>query len=221
MESTESKTSHSSTSHTREQLLDAAEQLIGDQGVDRASVRSITELANANLAAVSYHFGSKDALVRQVFERRLLPINRERLKLLDECLDATATLDLESIVRAFVVPPFQVLLGERAASFGRCMVRVLADPGPDTRDLLLELFGEVIRRFTPALQLALPDVDPEGIFWRFHFMVGSMVYTLGMGHLVPEYSHGICDASNVEATVERLVRFVTAGMQAEAGEATS
>jgi AcrR family transcriptional regulator len=209
-------TTHPSTgSDTRRHLLDAAERLIGDQGVDRASVRSITELAGANLAAVSYHFGSKDGLVREVFERRLRPINRERIRLLEDCLEPDGPPDLERVVRAFVGPPFQLLRGNQAASFGRCMVRVLSDPGDETRDLLMEVFDEVIKRFAGALQLALPDAKPEGIFWRFHFMIGSMAYTVGMGHLVPEYSRGICSTQDVEAMTERLVRFITAGMRAE------
>ena len=206
----------STSSDTREQILDAAERLIGDQGIDRASVRAITELAGANLAAVSYHFGSKDALVREVFERRLRPINLERLRLLDEHLGTTESPDLESVVRAFVLPPFGVLLGEEAANFGRCMVRVMADPGPQMRDLLMDLFSEVMQRFIAALQNVLPGVDPAGIFWRFHFMLGSMAYTVGMRHLVPVYSRGICDSTNVEEIGERLVEFVTAGMRADA-----
>lgn len=204
------------TSDTRGQILDAAEQLIGEQGVDRASVRSITELANANLAAVSYHFGSKDALVREVFERRLRPINQERLRLLDAHLDSTDTPDLETIVRAFVMPPFGVLLGEEAANFGRCLVRVMANPGPEMRDLLMDLFGDVLQRFVEALQSVLPGVDPAGVFWQFHFMLGSMAYTVGMRHLVPVYSRGVCDSSDVEEIAERLVKFVTAGMLAAA-----
>lgn len=212
MSSTEIKATHSPASDTREHLLDAAEQLIGDQGVDRASIRSITELAEANIAAVSYHFGSKNGLVREVFERRLRPINQQRLEMLESCLAESGPPDLESIVRAFVVPPFRVLQGEQASNFGRCLVRVLSDPGPETRDMMMEVFAEVIGRFTEALHDALPDAATEGIFWRFHFMVGAMAYTLGMGHLVPEYSRGVCDTSDVPAIVERLVQFVTSGM---------
>jgi AcrR family transcriptional regulator len=201
---------------TREQLLDAAEQLIGEQGVDRASVRSITDLATANLAAVSYHFGSKDGLVREVFARRLRPINEKRMEMLDACLAKSGEPDMEEIVRAMVIPPFQVLSADRAAYFGRCMVRVLSDPGKEMRALLMELFEGVIERFSAALMTALPDEDPTEVFWRFHFMVGTMAYTLGMGHLVEEYSGGVGDMQDVDEVCERLVRFVTAGMAARA-----
>lgn len=206
-------------SDTKEQLLDAAERLIGEQGVDGASVRSITEAAGANLAAVSYHFGSKEGLVRAVFARRLVPINRERLRLLDRCLEDRDQPSLEGIVRAFVKPPLQVLQGERGPSFGRCMIRALTDPGEHMRLLLMEAFEGVIERFSDALRGALPEEAPDDIFWRFHFMVGAMAYTVGMGHLVEQYSHGLCSCGDYEDISERLVRFVTAGMEASAEEA--
>ncbi len=207
----------SSESHdTRQQLLDAAEQLIGEQGVDRASVRSITDLAKANLAAVSYHFGSKDGLVREVFERRLRPINKQRLEMLDECLAQPGPPDLEGIVRAMVLPPFHILSPDQAPNFGRCMVRVLSDPGREMRDLVMELFEGIIERFSGALIEALPEEDPTEVFWRFHFMVGTMAYTLGMGHLVEEYSGGVSHMRDLDGVAERLVRFLTAGMAAGA-----
>ncbi len=195
---------------TRQALLDAAERLIAQYGVDAASVRAITEAAGANLAAVSYHFGSKDGLVRSVFERRLVPINRQRSELLDACLSGDGRPQLECVVRAFVLPPLQVLRRQHAPDFGRCMIRALAGRGGPC-----EAFEGLIERFAEALSRALPGADPEGIFWRFHFMVGAMAYTVGMGHLIEEYSHGICSCDDLEETGERLVRFIAAGMRAE------
>ena len=89
------------------------------------------------------------------------------------------------------------------------------------RALLTEAFEGLIERFAEALSRALPGADPEGIFWRFHFMVGAMAYTVGMGHLVEEYSHGICSCDDLEETGERLVRFIAAGMRAEVAGATT
>jgi AcrR family transcriptional regulator len=204
---------------TKNQLIDAAETIIAEHGIDGASVRAITEAASANLAAVNYHFGSKEGLVRAVFERRLRPINRERLRLLDECTARSGAPQLDCVVRAFLLPSLQILQGEHAPIFGRCMIRALADPGEQMKAMLMEAFEEVIERFTSALADALPGEDREGIFWRFHFMIGSMAYTIGMGHLVEEYSRGVCSCEDFEEIGERLVRFVTAGMRATAEEA--
>src|SRR5437763_16807197 len=89
---------------TRESLMDAAESLFAERGIPAASLRAITERATANLAAVHYHFGSKQGLVRAVFDRRLAPLNRERLTLLDR-YEAEGG-GVEEVVRAFVAPIF-------------------------------------------------------------------------------------------------------------------
>ena len=68
------------TPHTRDRLLDSAERLFAENGVDATSLRHITNDAEANLASVNYHFGSKEELFRQVFARRIGPINQERLR---------------------------------------------------------------------------------------------------------------------------------------------
>src|SRR5436305_14013735 len=87
---------------TRESLMDAAESLFSERGIQAASLRAITEQAKANLAAVHYHFGSKQGLVRAVFSRRLAPLNEERLRRLDLCLAAGG--GVEEVLRAFLAP---------------------------------------------------------------------------------------------------------------------
>src|SRR5215208_668302 len=87
---------------TREGLLDAAEDLFSELGIQAASLRAITQRAGANLAGVHYHFGSKQGLVRAVFKRRLEPLNRERLDLLGACEREGA--GVEAVLRAFIAP---------------------------------------------------------------------------------------------------------------------
>src|SRR3546814_17821279 len=72
------------SSSTREAILDTAETLFAQQGHDGTSMRQITSEAGVNLAAVNYHFGSKEALVQAVLKRRLAILNQERLRLLDD-----------------------------------------------------------------------------------------------------------------------------------------
>ena len=60
---------------TRTRLLDSAEQLFAERGIDATSLRAITTAAGANLASVNYHFGSKDELFREVVSRRIGPVN--------------------------------------------------------------------------------------------------------------------------------------------------
>ena len=68
---------------TRLALLDAAERLFSQNGIEGTSVREITRAARANLGAINYHFGTKDRLALEVFARRIEPVNRERIARLD------------------------------------------------------------------------------------------------------------------------------------------
>lgn len=68
---------------TRERILDAAERLFMAHGYEGTSMRQITGEAGVNLAAVNYHLGSKEALVQEVFRRRLDWLNDERMRVLN------------------------------------------------------------------------------------------------------------------------------------------
>src|SRR6056300_931024 len=99
-----------SDTDTKTAILDAAETLFVEQGFEGASLRSVTSMANVNIAAIHYHFGSKDALVKAVLERRLSPINQERLDLLNalELSCADRNLQLEDILRALFEPALKM-----------------------------------------------------------------------------------------------------------------
>lgn len=200
---------------TRESLLRAAEKLFARHGIARASLRAITREAGANLASVHYHFGSKEALVRAVFSRRLAPLNQERLDLLERCERmGEGDPPLERVIHAFTAPVLRMIERQPGGSdFARLMMRALSEPDDHVRAIIMEQLAEVIRRFTAALRRALPQLPEAEIFWRFHFMVGAMVHTAGLGHFVRRYSGGLCDPLDVEGTTRRLLDFVAAGMR--------
>ncbi|MEM9290066.1 MAG: TetR/AcrR family transcriptional regulator [Acidobacteriota bacterium] len=102
-----------STQQTRDSLLDAAEFLFAEKGIQATSLRAVTRRAGANLAAVNYHFGSKDGLVREVFRRRLEPVNQERLRLLNLAEEAAegSELELEEVLSAFFLPVLRLQSG--------------------------------------------------------------------------------------------------------------
>src|SRR6185369_13509584 len=91
---------------TRERILDTAERLFGEQGIDATSLRQIIAEANVNLAAIHYHFGSKDELLDELIVRKATPVNEQRLALLDQAIaDAgSGVLTVEAVLHAFMVP---------------------------------------------------------------------------------------------------------------------
>ena len=199
---------------TKGALLDAAERLFAEAGVDATSLRAITQAAGANLASVNYHFGSKEGLVRAVLARRIGPLNRERIARLEQSERDGASPALDQVVRAFVAPTLEMVRSEAGGpAFARFVVRAFTEPNPALRSMLEEQFREVVARFTAVLARCLPELPAEDVHWRFHFMVGAMVHTVGLGSIAHRYSDGICDPLDVEGVADRLVAFLTGGLR--------
>jgi len=202
---------------TRDRILDAAEKLFAEQGFT-TSLRSITANADVNLAAVNYHFGTKEALIQEVFHRRLGPLNAERVGLLDE-LEAVAGDDapkLESIIEAFVGPPLRMSHDPQGATFMRLFGHTLGQRDDRVLRMFAEEFRTVAERFGAALGRALPQLDRPEVLWRLLFMVGSMAHTMSLSDKLPDLTRGVCKPADVETLIRRLVPFVAGGMRAAA-----
>lgn len=200
---------------TRESLLDAAESLFSQHGIEAASLRQITQQAGANLAAVNYHFGSKDGLIRAVFVRRLKPLFDERMRLLEEC-DLQAEGGLEQVVEAFLAPVLR-MLGEEpqpTCGFGRLMGRAFSEPNEEVKAIVMDEFREGIQRFLGAFRQLLPHLSEGERMWRFHFVAGAMAHTVSCAHVLEKYSGGACRPSDPEEALSQLVTFLAAGMRA-------
>jgi AcrR family transcriptional regulator len=200
---------------TRESLLDAAERLFSEHGIQAASLRAITQEAGANLAAVHYHFGSKDGLVRAVFVRRLKPIHEERMQRLAAC-ELTAPDGVEQVLHAFVAPALRMAREqpEGTRAFARLMGRVFSEPAEEVRSIVSEQLGVTVQPFLTALQQVLPALPQPELLWRFHFSGGAMGHTLSCSHLLEKYSQGACRATDPDEALRYLVPFLAAGLRA-------
>lgn len=199
---------------TRDRILDAAERLFAQNGFDLTTLRALTAEAGVNLAAVHYHFGSKERLFEAVLVRLVDPVNAERLARLDRA-EAQGPPALEAIIEAFIAPPLHAVTDAERADMARVLMgRVMSSPDEQMRALLLRLFGTVLDRFIPALERALPRLPREDVLWRFFFMVGVLVQTMSCGHHLAFVSGGGCNPAQVEETIPRIVQFVAAGMRA-------
>lgn len=207
---------------TRSALLDAAERLFAEHGIGAASVRAITQEAGANVAAVHYHFGSKEALARAVYSRRFGPLNAERLRRLDACEAAAGTggPELRCLIEAFVGPSLDAVRDGSAGVLAGLIGRALSEPRGNGLEVLRAAFREIHERFVPALHRALPDLPADDLFWRFHFMVGAMAHTVqvvGMvGHATGPVALEIPADRDDRRLLRRLVDFVEAGLRAPA-----
>ena len=196
---------------TRERLLDAAERLLAAKGFEATSVRDVTAKAKANLAAVNYHFGSKEALVRAVFERRLGEVNRKRLALLHGTGRRPAP---ERILHAFIAPTFELM--KEAPHFIQLMGRFHAEPDSDMHDFVTSRCREVAEQFKRALTAALPRVPVEDLFWRMHFVMGALVHTWSCHRDLERISGGRCSMKDDGEITRKLIAFGAAGLRAPA-----
>jgi AcrR family transcriptional regulator len=202
---------------TRTRILDTAEALFMAHGLEGTSLRQITTQAAVNLAAVNYHFGSKEALIQEVFRRRLTWLNEERLRVLDQMEAAAGD---EPVKPRLILDAFfgvAMRLASDVDGGGRTFMRLLSrtytEPSEFVRGFLAEEYAAVVTRFKAALCKALPEVPDEEILWRFHFMVGAMSYALSGADALHIVNGSPLDDAP-EALSARLMSFLVGGLRA-------
>lgn len=201
---------------TRDRIIVAAEELFARTGVARTSLRAITALARVNLAAVNYHFGSKEGLVEEVYRRRLEPLNHARLANLEKLEKRRRKPTLEEILEAFMSPVAS--LARDPAQGGPTVMRLLGQTHAEAEAPYKAWFaGEykrVLDRYHAALCRALPDLPPEDVRWRLQFLVGALTYPVAERQLVELVSGESMNPEDVHQVVQRLLPFVAAGFRA-------
>jgi len=198
---------------TKERILQAAEELFAEHGFSGTSLRQLTKLANVNLAAVNYHFGSKENLIAEVFKRRLDDLGQARLKALQAVQNKYgSTPPLDELLRAFISPALS--LTQQRSPFVKVLARAFVEYREELRAFLSKHYGELNRRFFELFAQHLKGIADQQIFWRIEFMIGALTYTMadfgstkGQGDLAEE--------EYWSARAEQLVAFATAGLLAD------
>ncbi|MEK7736465.1 MAG: TetR/AcrR family transcriptional regulator [Pseudomonadota bacterium] len=210
---------------TRARILDAAELLFMAHGLEATTLRMITSEARVNLAAVNYHFGSKEALIEEMFRRRLTWLNEKRLRALDhfEAQARGAPLKPRQIVEAFFGVALRMAADVEGGGrdFMRLLGRTYTEPSDFVRGFLAEEYAAVITRFKAALIRALPDVPRAEILWRFHFMLGAMSYAISGADALHIVDDGTLTQPDAVALHDRLMSFLIGGLRAPLPEVSA
>ena len=212
-----------SSEKTCQRILDVAEQLFAERGLDAVSIRNITNKAQVNLAAINYHFGSKQSLITEVFNRRLLPLMQKRMTALDqlESKSPDSPPTLEEILTAFIRPAVEQALDSKDgnATFRKLMTRCLMEPNADLDQMLQEHFAPLVIRFDKALAKTLPHLKPIDLFWRMDLTIGALHHSLMLHNR--EFPNRPKLSMDIDCYVTRLVTFCAAGFRATPTEEIS
>lgn len=204
-------------SGSKRKLLDAAELLFAEKGFEAVSVRDITQYAKTNVAAVNYHFGSRDNLLALVMMRYMTPVTEERIQRLDELENQLGkkAIPLEDIIDALVRP----LVGQVKKSelterlFYKLTGRICAEQGNGLPPQIEEQFRQAGERFSKAFAKTLPTVPMEELAWRIHFIIGGMIHMLTHQEILFRVSGGVSGAPTMEVTLKRFIDFAAAGLR--------
>jgi len=194
--------------NTKEKILQTAEELFGEQGITATSLRQIIAKAEVNLAAVHYHFGSKEDLLNEMVHRRAEPVNRERLARLERLEADTGhkPATVEAILDAFLAP--MAVVAEKNPLFVRVMGRIHSEGLMPA--IIQKHFLPTAQRFIVLLRRALPELSDAEFLWRVHFMMGAMAHTMCGALVFP------AGDEDFHARMRKLVTFLSAGFRAPA-----
>ena len=204
---------------TKTCILDVAEKLFARQGFHSTSMRMLTSEAKVNLAAINYHFGSKEELIKSVMERRILPLNKIRIERLQSIKDIASTNghvpDIREVLLAFIGPTFEFKeSGIGAQDFISLIGRAFSDPRHTVRKLFMEMVQPVFQLLFELLCDSLPATPKNIVLLRLHFMLGAMAHPMHESQMCQLIPNGTGIKMYPVSLTDQFVNFVASGMEA-------
>ena len=198
---------------TADRLIAAAERLFAEHGYTSVSVRAIAAAAGVNWSLVGYYFRGKEGLLSEVYRRHCTSLNAERLKLLAQA--RAQGLPLEQVIESFVRPALAEIQSDgHETPFSRLRAILAAEDSALLNQLVAENFDSSSRTFVAALGECLPYLSADEILWRFHFMLGTVYYSVASPQRIKTFSKGRCDPGRIEDTLQHLIPFLAAAFRA-------
>jgi Transcriptional regulator len=195
-------------SSAKETLIKNAAALFSRSGYNAVSLRDVAKASGVNVGSLTYHFGSKANLLREIYTRHTLPMNARRLELLGEARRISDPDErLMAILRAYVVPAFVSSSdGDGGgAEFTRMRAVLSAEGNPDAKAIIADAFDQTSRTFIEALAECVPEAPTESLVWRSQFLLGGLYYALINPERITRLSNGTVDGNNRDEAVKQLV----------------
>lgn len=201
-------------SGTRDRILGTAERLFAEYGYDGVSLRQIGAAADAQIALISYHFGTKDGLYRAVLENRISPVSERRRGALRQAMAGHGgTPTIEAVLDAFARPWIEMRGTEQGRHYTRLIAREVNDPREAERGIVRDLLDGLATEFLQAMEDVLPDRRRSDVHWAYHFFTSTLLLTLANPERVKRLSGDLIEDGSDDVSVERLVRFVARSLR--------
>ena len=201
---------------TKSRIIAVAERMIAVRGVQQFSIRDISREAGVNLAAINYHFGSKERLIAEVLARQVTFINAERVKMLDKLESAAGgkPLSVEAILEVLFKPVLRTETAESSNQYthtAKLLSRFSLEPDAEIVAMLKPHFMPFKERIVKMFARALPDLNKDEIEWRTYSIFGVLNHYM-------LFADARCRSAgknlNVKKELRRLVSFCSAGLRA-------
>jgi AcrR family transcriptional regulator len=202
---------------TKNKILDAADVLFADKGFNGTSLREITSQANVNLAAVNYHFGSKKELIKAVMSRYMDELSPQLESALLSICQAEVKPTLHEVFSAFIEPLLNLneFKENGTSTFLQLLGRGYTDSQGFLRWFLTTQYPNVFTNFTHAVKIAYPELSTEEMFWRLHFTMGTIVFTMSSSEALIDIAQNDFDNKlDIAGVIERVIPYVAAGVAA-------
>jgi len=198
---------------TRISILDEAERLFARDGFTGVSVRRITNAAKVDGALISYHFGSKENLFREVLVRRVEKMSTERLARLEKVpLRSRDPKSLAQLLEAFIAP----FIGETEEEMKkltnyRRLVALVANSKTWQGFIFQEHYDATAKKFIEAIGVILEDVYEADLYWAFNSFLGSLVIAFSETGRIDNLSGGLFQSSDLQEAQRQIIQYSVPG----------
>ena len=201
-------------SDTKTRIMDAAEHLFTLNGFRGTTIQQLASDAGVNQAAVNYHFGSKSALIEKVIERRMGPINQQRMQQLEIVRQDAARRSCrpmaDDVLRAYIEPVFTLQTKLKGKKYFMALAgRAFFEQDATIRTILINQFTQPFDLFFKIMNEALPELSEDVLLWRLHFSVGAMTHCMRLSSVNLPVLDLFPPLENLKTTTDLLIDFLT------------
>jgi AcrR family transcriptional regulator len=208
---------------TQHKILDAAQSLFADSGFNDTSLRQITSTAEVNLASVNYHFGSKKELIQAVLQRYLVVLMPRLDEEFSRLLSEQKSTSLNQVLQVFVKPLLELNKVHQNGTriFLQLLGRGYTDVQGHLRWFFNQHYGRVLEKLVRLVQQTCPELPASELFWRLHFSLGTVVFTMASNEALAEIAQAdFNEKVDIEGVILRLLPYLSAAIAAPVPKVT-